>query len=128
MRYAKDLFECYQIHDTILAQWRNNLSLKSVADYFEKHWTNSKCWRWQSFYTLTGYDATNNPCETFSASVKRHSMRKMLDTKRLLRNIIMIAEGVTADKLRPTSTSGEPTTTKCSEATCSHTAVSFVGY
>lgn len=111
MHYAKDLFEYYQICDTILAQWRKNVSLKSFADYFEKQWINSEYWRWQSFHTPTGYAATNNPCETFDASVKRHVMRKMFDTTRLLRNVIVIAEDVTADKLKPTSTSGKPPTT-----------------
>ncbi|EGZ06821.1 hypothetical protein PHYSODRAFT_530947, partial [Phytophthora sojae] len=87
MHYARSLLEYYRIRDSILAQWRNVFVLRSFADYFEKQWLNSEYWRWNSFHTPIGYAATNNPCETVNASVKRHVMRKMFDTSRLLRKL-----------------------------------------
>jgi hypothetical protein len=58
-----------------------------------------------------GYATTNNPCETFNASVKRHVMRKMFDTVRLLRKLVIITEDVTADKITPATSCGAPPST-----------------
>ncbi|OWY94036.1 hypothetical protein PHMEG_00036355 [Phytophthora megakarya] len=110
MHYAGNLLEYYRIRNTILAQRRNVSVLRSFADYFEKQWINSQYWRWQSFHTPIGYAATNNPCETFNASVKMHVMRKRFDTTRLMRKIIVIVEDVTADKLQLMASCGDPPT------------------
>ncbi|EGZ29309.1 hypothetical protein PHYSODRAFT_418632, partial [Phytophthora sojae] len=77
MHFSASLMEFYQIRDTILAQWRKVRVLQDFANYFEKQWILSRYWRWQAFHTPPGYATTNNPCETFNASVKRHLMQKM---------------------------------------------------
>ncbi|GMF58841.1 unnamed protein product [Phytophthora fragariaefolia] len=62
-------------------------------------------------FTHTGYATTYNPCEAFNASVKRHLMRKMFDTQRLLRKIAVLCEDATADNYNPTSSIGNPPST-----------------
>lgn len=109
MHYAASHSEFIDVHDTIIKQWKQNPVLKAFAEYFSKQWLDSPYWRWQAFHSPAGYATTNNPCETFNASVKRHVMRKMFDTTRLLRKLIVVAEDAIADKLVPITTLGGPT-------------------
>ncbi|OWY90902.1 hypothetical protein PHMEG_00040750 [Phytophthora megakarya] len=110
MHYSASLLEFYEIRNTIVNQWKRVTELNTFAEYFEKQWIQSRYWRWQAFHTPAGYATTNNPCETFNASVKRHVMRKMFDTTRLLRKLPMICEDVTADNVKPTASISDPPT------------------
>jgi len=108
MHFTRSLLELYKVRDEVLAHWRKFAVVSEFVAYFEKQWLRGRYWRWQAFHSPMGYATTNNPCETFNASVKRHVMRKMFDTVRLLRKLVIITEDVTADKITPATSCGAP--------------------
>ncbi|OWZ05514.1 LOW QUALITY PROTEIN: hypothetical protein PHMEG_00022388 [Phytophthora megakarya] len=58
----------------------------------EDSWLRSRYWRWQIYHSPGGYATTNNPCEVFNASIKRYTLRKASDTRRLILKMLTIAE------------------------------------
>ncbi|KAJ8525054.1 hypothetical protein ON010_g16061 [Phytophthora cinnamomi] len=55
-------------------------------------WLSSRCWSWQAFRSPGGYDATNNPCKVYNASIKSLMQRRKFHMHRLLLKLSDLVE------------------------------------
>jgi hypothetical protein len=57
-------------------------------------WVNERTWRWQCYHTPSGFAATNNPVETYNASIKRDvTLRRKLKVGALLDRLLVLCRG-----------------------------------
>jgi hypothetical protein len=108
MHYTSSYTEYCSVRDRVISKWRQQSTFRSFTDYFEKEWIQRRFWRWQVYHTPSSYATTNNPCEVFNASVKRHVQRKASEICALLRSMVTLVEDVGCDVPNPSSSIAPP--------------------
>ncbi|OWZ11219.1 hypothetical protein PHMEG_00015790 [Phytophthora megakarya] len=96
------------VRERVMAQWRMESKLSTFADYFEEQWIESRFWRWQIYHSPSSYATTNNPCEVFNATVKRHVQRKASAIRILIRSTVTLAGDVGSDVHSPSTSIAPP--------------------
>ncbi|POM60374.1 LOW QUALITY PROTEIN: hypothetical protein PHPALM_30779 [Phytophthora palmivora] len=92
MHYALSEGDLVSIWNCVESEWRSDTRLWSFTNYFYTQWLCSSFWRWQIYHSPGGFATANNPCEVFNASIKRYTLRKAVDTRRLILKLLTIAE------------------------------------
>ncbi|GMF48123.1 unnamed protein product [Phytophthora fragariaefolia] len=71
LHYARKVRDYNKHLADVQEEWGKWPQLATFAAYFKRVWLNERTWRWQCFHSPIGFAATNNPCETYNASLKR---------------------------------------------------------
>ncbi|TMW63323.1 hypothetical protein Poli38472_002264 [Pythium oligandrum] len=100
MHYAASESEYEELKQSVLVWWWSFSPLRDFVRYFQKQWLEGKFNRWQIWHTSYGLPTTNNPCETFNATLKVYSGRRRQHMQRLLEMFFKVVKH--AKKLEPT--------------------------
>ncbi|ETL35211.1 hypothetical protein L916_12628 [Phytophthora nicotianae] len=91
LHFALSELDFHQTLTVVQGKWAEKAELTTFSQYFSKYWLNHRVWRWQCFQTPSGYAATNNPCETFNAALKRGvTMRRKLKVGALIPQLLLL--------------------------------------
>ncbi|GMF38907.1 unnamed protein product [Phytophthora fragariaefolia] len=71
LHYARNERDYNKQLADVQEEWGKWPKLATFAAYFKRVGLNERMWRWQCFHTSIDFAATNNPCETYNASLKR---------------------------------------------------------
>ncbi|OWZ12662.1 hypothetical protein PHMEG_00014141 [Phytophthora megakarya] len=76
------------------SEFQERKELRRFVTYFRTVWLNDRVWRWQCYHTLAGYATTNNPCETYNATIKRDvTLRRKLKVGALIDQLLVLCRG-----------------------------------
>ncbi|OWZ12577.1 hypothetical protein PHMEG_00014229 [Phytophthora megakarya] len=74
----------------IPAKWGWSPSLKTFSAYVSKVWLNERVWQWHCFHTPSSFAATNKPCETNNAAIKRDTtLRRKIKMGSLISQLLL---------------------------------------
>ncbi|OWZ07863.1 LOW QUALITY PROTEIN: hypothetical protein PHMEG_00019687 [Phytophthora megakarya] len=87
MHFSRCDSEFQERKEEILQKWQGYTTV----------WLNDRVWRWQCYHTLAGYATTNNPCETYNATIKRDvTLRRKLKVGALIDHLLVLCRCVRA--------------------------------
>uniref|UniRef100_H3GH81 MULE transposase domain-containing protein n=1 Tax=Phytophthora ramorum TaxID=164328 RepID=H3GH81_PHYRM len=93
LHFARSEAEFRQQLEEVQEEWLKLPELTSFVSYFNTVWLNEMMWRWQCYHTPSGFAATNNPVETYNASIKRDvTLRRKLKVGALLDRLLMLEQ------------------------------------
>uniref|UniRef100_H3GDV3 SWIM-type domain-containing protein n=1 Tax=Phytophthora ramorum TaxID=164328 RepID=H3GDV3_PHYRM len=94
LHFARSEAEFRQQLEEVQEVWLKLPELTSFVSYFNTVWLNERTWRWQCYHTPSGFAATNNPVETYNASIKRDvTLRRKLMVGALLDRLLILCRG-----------------------------------
>ncbi|OWY99636.1 hypothetical protein PHMEG_00029334 [Phytophthora megakarya] len=84
----KSQYGFVRLRDAALKRWLEDPSLVAFSKYMAGQWLYGRFCCWQAFATPSGFATTNNPVETFNASLKRdYTLRRRLKMGTLLQEL-----------------------------------------
>ncbi|KAK1942996.1 hypothetical protein P3T76_005633 [Phytophthora citrophthora] len=88
LHFARSWEAFVQLRDAIVRRWFTDSALVGFTKYMCGQWLYWRFSCWLAFATPCGYATTNNPAETFNASLKRdYTLRRRLKMGALLREL-----------------------------------------
>ncbi|OWY94388.1 LOW QUALITY PROTEIN: hypothetical protein PHMEG_00035902 [Phytophthora megakarya] len=88
MHFSRSQYVFVRLRDAALKRWLEDPSLVAFSKYMAGQWLYGRFCCWQAFATPSGFATTNNPVETFNASLKRdYTLRRRLKMGTLLQEL-----------------------------------------